>query len=285
MVNYLSKFSRRLAEFCAPIYSVVGARSAWLWDAPQQQAFENIKRELSSEPVLCVFDMRKRHRVSADASRAALGSVLLQENDGHWQPVEYASRRMTTAEQRYAMVEKEALAATWACEKFDYYLVGREFEIETDHKPLVPILGTKDLSQLPLRVQRFKLRMMRYSYSIFHTPGSRMFVADCLSRPVGDACDDRSIMDCRAVEAFVAGSLADNFDGDVREQEILEATRADETAQRCVGFVERGWPASGKSVPADLMSFYHVRDRLSVYGGLILLDNRMYVPHLCTILC
>ena len=83
----------------------------------------------------------EQNRVSADSSKSALGAVLLQLNDKReWQPVEFASKKMTEAETRYAMVEKEALAVTWACEKFYYYLVGRKFEIETDHKPLIPIL-------------------------------------------------------------------------------------------------------------------------------------------------
>ena len=76
--------------------------------------------------------------MSADTSQSAIGAVLLQQSDtGEWQPVEYASCKMTTAEVRYAMIEKETLGITWACEKFDYYLVGRAFEIETDHKPLI----------------------------------------------------------------------------------------------------------------------------------------------------
>ena len=130
---------------------------------------------------MCIFDPSKIHRVSADASKLALGAVLLQSADGRrWQPVEYASRKMTSAETRYAMVEKEALAITWACEKFDYYLVGREFQIENDHKPLVSILGDKDLSKLPHRVQRFKMRMLHYSCEIFHTPGELMYLVDAL---------------------------------------------------------------------------------------------------------
>ena len=81
------------------------------------------------------------------------------------------------------MVEKEALAVTWACEKFDYYLIGRRLQIESDHKPLVTILGEKDLSCLPVKVQRLMLRLMRYNYGIFHAPGKDMFIADVLNRP------------------------------------------------------------------------------------------------------
>ena len=42
---------------------------------------------------------------------------------------------MTPSEEKYAMIEKEALAITWACEKFDFYLVGRQLEVETDYRP------------------------------------------------------------------------------------------------------------------------------------------------------
>ena len=55
----------------------------------------------------------------------------------------YASRKMTEAKTRYGQIEKEALAITLACEKFDFYLVGRAFEVETDHKLLVPLLAVR----------------------------------------------------------------------------------------------------------------------------------------------
>ena len=74
---------------------------------------------------------------------------------------------------------------TWSCEKFSDYILGSKFEIETDHKPLVPNLSSKHLNNLPasrLRVLRFRLRMAKYDYTIAHVPGKLLNTADALSR-------------------------------------------------------------------------------------------------------
>ena len=188
MVNYLSRVSSRLAELERPLRELIKKEAAWFWDVPQQLAFEEVKREITRAPVLAKFSLRRRHRVTADSSAYALGAALLQQDErGQWRPVAFASRTLTEAEQKYAQLEKEALAITWACEKFDFYLVGSNFEVETNHKPLVKLLGSSDLGNMPLRVQRFKLRLMRYSFHIFHTPGNQMYLADLLSRPATQA--------------------------------------------------------------------------------------------------
>ena len=69
----------------------------------------------------------------------------------------FASQALMETEARYAQIEKEALALTWACEKFSDYILGKPILLETDHKPLVPILGSKSLETLPPRVLRFRL--------------------------------------------------------------------------------------------------------------------------------
>ena len=102
---------------------------------------------------------------------------MQQHPNNQWRPKAYASRGMIPTEQRYAQVEKEALAITWGCERFLQYLLGLPFEIETDHKPL---LGVKPIDELPLRIQRFRMRMMKYIYSIFHVPGKNSVIADAL---------------------------------------------------------------------------------------------------------
>ena len=279
LVNYLSKFSHRIAELCAPIHAISGSKSEWFWGPAQQEAFESLKTELSKSPVLCNFDLAKKHRVSADASKTALGAVLLQLTpDGLWQPVEYASRKMTETEQRYAMIEKEALATTWACEKFDYYLVGRHFEIETDHKPLISVLGEKDLSQLPVRVQRFKLRLMRYDYDIFYTPGKDMFLADSLSRPNSANLSDHDISSASLVEAYVNAVLSSSLDSNSLEEALTNAMRDDAVSMQCSDYIKGGWPKSAASLTGELANLYVCRDKLSVYNDLILYGSRIYIP-------
>ena len=53
---------------------------------------------------------------------------------------------------KYTQIDKEALVVTWACGKFSDYLLGKSFSIETDHKPRIPLLNSKQLDNLPLRV-------------------------------------------------------------------------------------------------------------------------------------
>jgi hypothetical protein len=55
-----------------------------------------------------------------------------------------------------------------------------KFKLETDHKPLVPLLSTKDLAELPARIQRFKMRLMRFDFSISHVAGKDLNIADTL---------------------------------------------------------------------------------------------------------
>ena len=85
--------------------------------------------------------------------------------------------------------------------------MGRAFQIETNYKQLVSLLAEKDLFQLPLRAHRFKLRMMRFDYEIFHTPGKDMYLADALSNPLREGCPDEAILNSIEVEKFVDQSI------------------------------------------------------------------------------
>ena len=51
----------------------------------------------------------------------------MKENNGVMKPIAYASRSLTSAEKRYAQIEKEGLAITWARKKFREYLIDYKF--------------------------------------------------------------------------------------------------------------------------------------------------------------
>lgn len=162
MVNQLGKFVPNLAEKDKALKDLLLKKNQWHWGPDQRNAFTSLKQELSSTPVLQLYDPNKNLKISADASSYGLGGVLLQEHQGIWVLVAHTSRALTSTEQRYAQEEKEALALTWACERFSDFIIGPHFELETDHKPLVSLLGGQALDALPPRIQRFRMRLMRY---------------------------------------------------------------------------------------------------------------------------
>jgi len=104
---------------------------------------------------------RMKSLCSAMHQKVALGQLLQSD-----QPVAYASRALSPTEQSYAQIEKECMAIVFAYEKFDQYLHGRNLiNVETDHKPLIPIFK-KPLLSAPKRLQRMLLRLQRYTLSV-----------------------------------------------------------------------------------------------------------------------
>ena len=71
-----------------------------------------------------------------------------QQEDGSYSPVCYASRKLSNVEKRHSQFEREALAVRWAYQKFCLHLYGIEFELGTDHRPLVTVLGVKSTRPL-----------------------------------------------------------------------------------------------------------------------------------------
>ncbi len=123
MVNQMGKFSS-LAELTQPLRELLSSKVVWTWGSRQQEAFKNVKEELSKPTVLAKYDAQAPLKVSADSSSFGIGAVLLQRSEETWKPVVYASRALSETERRYAQIEKEALAVTWACEKFLDYILG-----------------------------------------------------------------------------------------------------------------------------------------------------------------
>ena len=201
--------------------------------------------------MLALYDVKADKKISADASSYGLGVVLLQKNNQLWQPVMYASRTMTSTECRYAQVEKEALASTWACEKFANYVLGKKFIIETDHKPLVPLLGNKSLHSLPPRILCFRLRLTRFEYEIVHVPGKSLVMADTLSRaPIHRSDTDTSDLQEEAeyLMEMCVNSLPANSH---RLEEFSKAQKTDTVCSTIISYCQDEWPKKS-NVPLEI---------------------------------
>ena len=152
MVNQFSKFTNNLTDMTKPIRELLVKNTVWTWGPPQQDAFDKIKKALTSTPILTLYDPNKATKIAADASSYGLGAVVLQEEEpGIWKPVSFISRSMTATEAKYAQIEKEALAVTWACERSSNYIIGKAITVETDHKPLVPLLTSHTIDKFYLQ--------------------------------------------------------------------------------------------------------------------------------------
>ncbi|GBM57544.1 hypothetical protein AVEN_97656-1 [Araneus ventricosus] len=92
-----------------------------------------------------------RLSLTYDASDRALGSVLSQEENGEWKPLAFFSRKLTPAEQRYSVYDRELLAVYASVRHFSFMLEGHNFTICTDHKPLIYALPQKHESVLHVR--------------------------------------------------------------------------------------------------------------------------------------
>ena len=131
MYNYLGKFVYNLSTKTENLWILLDQTVEWQWGPEQEQEWQDLKTLLSTQPLLKFYDQSKNVKISSDASKCGLGAVILQQHDGEWQPVAYASRAMTSAETRYAQIEKELLSIMFACERFHQFIYGQTVIAET----------------------------------------------------------------------------------------------------------------------------------------------------------
>ena len=160
-----------------------------------------------------------------------------------WRPVAFLSRSVTPAEGRYSQIEKEALAITWVCDRFAHYVIGKEFTIETDHKPLIPLLGSRPLDDLPSRIVRFHLCLMHFIFNIILVPGKQMYIADTLScAPVEPAISDTDLLD--EADVFIHATVSCL---PATPQRLTDMARNSNTS----------WPHSRLRTPSCLLHIHH----------------------------
>ncbi|XP_073681655.1 uncharacterized protein [Garra rufa] len=181
LAGYYRCFIPNFSSLAAPLTDLTrkGQPERVQWSPAADDAFQEIKRILTSEPILRAPDFSCPFLLQTDASDTGLGAVLSQVQEGEEHPVLYISRKLVPAERNYATVEKEALAIKWAVLELRYYLLGRRFTLVTDHAPLQWMAKAKDTNA---RVTRWFLALQDFRFDIKHRAGAANSNADGLSR-------------------------------------------------------------------------------------------------------
>lgn len=181
LVGWYRRFVPNFASIAVPLTDLLSksVSNPVPWTEDCETAFNTLKEKMCSSPVLQSPDFSQRFLVQVDASATGIGAVLAQGSSGEEKPVVYLSRKLLPRETRYSTIEKECLAIKWALDSLRYYLLGREFDLETDHRALTWIQSMKDHNA---RVTRWYLSLQPYNFKIRHRPGKQNVVADYLSR-------------------------------------------------------------------------------------------------------
>ncbi|XP_057184972.1 uncharacterized protein K02A2.6-like [Triplophysa rosa] len=272
MINFIGKFIPNLSSKTVYMREMLQNKTEFKWTDNHESEWDRLKTLLTTEPVLTFFDPTKRIKISTDASKDGLGAVLLQAEGENWRPVVYASRTMTSAECRYAQIEKECLGLVYGVEKFHSYVYGLPtFVAETDHKPLIAIIK-KNLNEMSPRIQRLMMKLQRYDFDLIYTPGKYIVLADALSR----ATTQREKSHERSTEADVTlhvSMVADALPvSDAKSKQIAAETEKDKDLQMVIKHLNEGWPRGTCS------QYYNIRTELSVVKGLLLRQNRIVIP-------
>ncbi|CAA9996939.1 unnamed protein product, partial [Nesidiocoris tenuis] len=279
MITFIAKFVPLLSTKMHPLTELTGSDREWVWEQPQIDAFNKVKYQIANASNLALFDTKRPTTVSADSSSYRLGAVLLQDqDDGSMRPVAYAFRSLTCAEKKWAEIEKEALALAWACDRFQDFIIGIQATLETDHKPLVSILGgKKDLDNLTPRLQRLKMRLMRYSYTIKHSPGKKLVIADTFSRaPSASAStEDEPTEEMNAYIQLICSNYLPASDKKLNE--IKQKTKDDPVCKFLSEFCSSGWPQRS-DIPEICLPFWQHRHDISLVDGLLLKGSRIVIP-------
>lgn len=197
--GWYRRFIKDFATISAPLTDVLKKSVKFTINEKAKEAFENLKKALTSAPVLRHADFANQFYIQCDASEYGIGAVLFQLNSqGDEHPIAFYSQKLNQCQKNYSVTEKECLAAVMAIKKFRPYVELMEFTVITDHASLQWLMNLKDLSG---RLARWSLQLQGYNFNIEHRKGKDNIVADMLSRlPTADEIEMDQVFDFERLE-------------------------------------------------------------------------------------
>ena len=289
LANQICNFSDEISQLLAPLKSLLKKGVMFQWLPEHQEAFNLAREHLASPKALAYYDPSRQTRLVVDASRLnGLGFVLKQQQHGdNWKAVQAGSRFLTSAETRYAMIELEMLAIAWACQKTRIYIEGlprTQFEIWTDHAPLVPILEKQSLPDIAnKRLQRLKMKVEHLTFRTLWVKGVDNVEADALSRHPCAKADPEDELDedvhvaYAEIQAINALYTQDQDIIDERLRELKSFANEDVDYKLVTEMVIKGFPQNTPNLHDNIRPYLKAQDELYLDSDNFLCHKKAFV--------
>ncbi|CAL1400329.1 unnamed protein product [Linum trigynum] len=258
MAGYYRRFVEGFSRIAAPLTKLLRKNTKYVWDESCQKSFDELKKRLTTAPVLALPSSQGEFVVYSDVSYQGLGCVLMQDG----RVIAYASRQLRPHEVNYPTHDLELAAVVFALKIWRHYLYGETFKILTDHKSLKYIMDQKDLNS---RQRRWIELLKDYDCTIDYHPGKANVVADALSRKgkknINDLVDLRALNVDLEVDG-VTGLLARLNIRPLLHDKIREKQKEDPELVKIIQDIEEG-----KESPFEMVD------------GMLKINGRACVPN------
>ncbi|GJX48077.1 reverse transcriptase domain-containing protein [Tanacetum coccineum] len=204
--GFYRRFIQDFSKIARPMTHLLEKETPFFFSEECIESFNTLKRKLTEAPILIAPDWDLPFELMCDASDFAIGAVLGQRKNKHFQPIHYASKTMNEAQTHYTTTEKELLAVVYAFEKFRSYLVMSKSIVYTDHSAIKYLFAKKDA----------KAKLMRwilFDIEIRDKKGAENLAADHLSRlenPHQDKFENKEINEAFPLETLGSIALKDD---------------------------------------------------------------------------
>jgi hypothetical protein len=196
--GYYRRFIENFTNIVAPMFGLLIKDVDFFWTEQCQTAFETLKSKLYVEPVLRGPNWPLPFHISIDASDIAIEGVLGQKEDQRSYYIYFVSKKLSSAELNYTVIEKELLAVVHAINKFRHYITGYEVFVHIDHSAIRFLMNKPIIDD---RVTKWLLLLQEFNIIVLERPRKYNVVANFLSRiknedddiPVDDSFPDEHL--------------------------------------------------------------------------------------------
>ena len=191
LCSYFKKYVQDFALIASPLFDLTKKEVPFQWSNRADEAFVKLKRALCDAPVVGFPRFGAdagMFTLDCDASNEGVGAVLLQEQDGVQRVIAYGSHRLSKAQKNYSTTKKELLACVTFVQEYSHYLMGKSFQLRSDHSSLQWLMNFRNPTGM---LARWMEILGNFQFQIVYRPGAQNSAADALSRrppPVADKC-------------------------------------------------------------------------------------------------